>query len=227
MKILPTITSFLEWKVKLNEVKELNLKEIALFPTTISYENRIELYKLLEETSVEEIPFVHLKSDFYQKEIDYLIERYNTKIFNIHNQNKHPLLNLKTKEYNNLFCVENDYGILNELEINNFGGVCLDFAHLEHTHIVIPDVYKINVNIINKNLPKCNHISAIANKPYINSTTDLEKLSYDIHFLTSLSEVDYLKHYPRNYFSNFIALELENSIKDQLKIIDYIDKLLQ
>jgi hypothetical protein len=36
--------------------------------------------------------------------------------------------------------------------------------------------------------------------------------------------MDYLKKYPKRYFSQFIAIELGNTIKQQLKVRDYIMK---
>ena len=49
---------------------------------------------------------------------------------------------------------------------------------------------------------------------------------YDSHNFENLSEFDYLKKYPKNYFSNLIALELENSIKEQLVAKEYIIDIL-
>ena len=49
----------------------------------------------------------------------------------------------------------------------------------------------------------------------------------DLHFVNNLKEFDYLKELPRKIFSKVIALELENSIKEQLKFKDYIVKLMK
>ena len=53
------------------------------------------------------------------------------------------------------------------------------------------------------------------------------RVNYASHYLEDLSELDYLKKYPANYFSDFIAIELENSIKEQLEVKDYIIDLLK
>ncbi len=47
------------------------------------------------------------------------------------------------------------------------------------------------------------------------------------HYLDDYSGLNYLKNYPLNYFSKFIAIELENTIKEQLEAIDYINELLK
>jgi len=56
---------------------------------------------------------------------------------------------------------------------------------------------------------------------------DDKRLRYDSHYFEDLSEFDYLKKYSINLFSDFCALELENTIKDQLRAKDYILNLLQ
>jgi len=44
--------------------------------------------------------------------------------------------------------------------------------------------------------------------------------------LEDFSELDYLRKYPKDYFSSLIALELENTIKEQLKAKEYILDIL-
>ncbi|GAI47580.1 unnamed protein product [marine sediment metagenome] len=68
-----------------------------------------------------------------------------------------------------------------------------------------------------------NHISVI--KKFIHPN-ERGELQYDDHYLEDLSELNYLKKYPSNYFSSFIAIELENSIKEQLRARNYIIRLL-
>jgi len=47
MKILPTITTgFSGWQEKIEEIKELRLKEIALFPTFLKQEERKNFTRL-------------------------------------------------------------------------------------------------------------------------------------------------------------------------------------
>ena len=63
--ILPTITTTWgsNWRVKIKEINEIGLKEIALFPTCLPKEKRKELYRLLEDSNIESIPLVHIRSD--------------------------------------------------------------------------------------------------------------------------------------------------------------------
>ena len=63
-KILVTITTTdSSWREKIEEVKNLELKEIALFLTCLNRQEREECYRALAKTGLEKIPFVHLRSD--------------------------------------------------------------------------------------------------------------------------------------------------------------------
>jgi len=227
IKILPTITTITatagaDWRAKIEEVNELGLKEIFVFPTSLNKKDRIELYHMLDHSKVESIPFVHLKNDMELEEVEYFVKKYSTKVFNIHMQIENPLEHDLSK-YKNIIYIENVYHILDEEELKNFAGICLDVSHLENDRLLNPEIYQRNVEIIKKYPIGCNHISALKKDIH---NDEKEIVRYDSHYLQDLSELDYLKRYPRHYFSSFIAIELENSIKEQLKIKTYLEKLI-
>ena len=225
IKVLPTITTISKelWRNKIEEVKKLKLKEVFLFLTGLDEKERKRLYKLLKETEVEKIPFVHIRSDMKLLELDYLVENYQTKVFNIHTERQYPLI-YDYNKYKNIIYIENTVAFpLDEQEIKDFAGICLDFAHLEDVRLLDIKSYKHNIKILEKYPIKCNHISVIKKHPYLQKG----QVNYASHYLEDLSELDYLKKYPANYFSDFIAIELENSIKEQLEAKDYIIDLLK
>ena len=225
MKILPTITTITlgAWKEKVKEVKKLKIKEIALFLTSLKQEERKELYQLLKETSVERIPFVHLRSDMEMWELDYLVDNYQTKVFNAHSEKKFPL-SYNLDKYRNIIYIENTYDPLDEKEIKEFAGICLDLSHLENDRIFRQEKYRHNIELIEKYPCGCSHISPGKNFATLNKKN--KSWPEDPHDLKNLSELDYLKRYPLKYFGGFVAIEMENSIKEQLKIKDYIMNLL-
>lgn len=225
MQVLPTITTITPglWQKKIKEVKKLKLEEIALFPTCLKKEERKKLYQLLKETSVKSIPFIHLRSDVTEAEIDYLIKNYQTKVFNTHSKREYPFLYDYSEYYKKLIYIENTYDPLDENEIKEFAGICLDLAHLENTKVFNKKNYEHNIKLIEKYSCGCNHIGPTKNFSF------LEKKNLQgehPHYLKDLSEIDYLKNYPMKYFSSFMALELENTIEEQLKIKEYIANLL-
>ncbi len=218
-KILPciTTTSGSKWKEK---IKTTQLKEVAIFITCLK--NRKEFYNLLKKNNyIKKIPFVHLRGDMEIKELDFFVNQYKTKIFNLHSKTEHPILYDYSK-YKDIIYIEN-HSVLKEKELKKYAGICLDVSHLENDRKLHPDRFKKNQVIIKKYKIGCNHISAIKKEKRIDRT---KKPRIDYHFLENLSELDYLKNYPLNYFSNMIALELENSLEEQLRIKKYIQKIL-
>jgi len=224
MQIIPSITTITKgaWQDKLAEVKKLKLEEVCLFPTCLEAKERKKLYRLLEQTKVKRIPLVHLRGDMTAGEIDYLIKHYQTKIFNTHTQREHPFL-WDYGKYQKIIYIENNYGPWDEKEVKEFAGACLDMSHLESDRILNPKRYKSNIRIIEKYGCGCNHISAIKQKPFRDEKNELR---YDSHDLEDLSELDYLKKYPLKYFSDIVAIELENTIEEQLKAKECIAGLL-
>ena len=236
IRILPSITTISnldttisdsDWRSKIKEVCDLNMEEVAVFPTCLNKEERKELYKLLEDSPVKKIPFVHLRGDMENDELEYFIENYETKVFNIHSKREFPYpenyLRSKKKIY-----IENVYYPLDEEEIKNFSGVCIDFSHLENDRLLYKEKFEHNTRVVEKFPVGCNHISSIRKGIHLDSESKYDKgnIRYDFHYLKELSELDYLKNYPLKYFSHYAAIELENSIREQLEVKKYIENLI-
>jgi len=211
------------WQDKIKEIDEFGLERVAIFPTCLNKEQRQKMYGLLEKTKLKEIPFVHLRSDMFPKELDYLIKRFKTQVFNIHTERQWPL-DSDLSKYQSIIFIENAGFSLQEQEIKKFGGVCLDFSHIENDRILFPERYKGQMKLLLKNKIGCNHIAAILKEK--KTTEDGSAISFDRHYFNKLSEFDYLKNYPKEFFSNFCAIELENPLKEQLQVIDHIIFLL-
>jgi hypothetical protein len=228
MKIYPTITttSGSDYKGKIKEITDLDIKDVAFFPTCLNEEERKEVYTLIERSSIRNIPFIHLRSDMALWELDYFIKKYNTQVFNMHSEKEYPF-NEDWMKYRNIICVENVYAFFEEEEIKKFGGICLDFAHLDNDRQTNKDRYAVDAAILEKYPIRCNHISAIEVNFHLDKEDSGDRIRYDNHFLKDLSELDYLKKYPIDYFSDFCAMELENKIIDQLKAINYVTNLIK
>ena len=219
-KILVSITTTYnsDWRAKIKEINKFGLKEVALFPTCLNKKERRELYKILEKSVVKTIPLVHLRSDMMSEELDYLIKKFNVRAFNIHPYAEYPY-NCDYRKYKKMIFIENIYRPLDEKEIKKFGGLCLDFTHLENDKILVPEKFKHNVKIIEKYPIGCNHISCMGKTSHFFQPGHPR---LDRHFLRKLSQLDYLKKYPKKYFSPIVAIELANTIKKQLAIRDYL-----
>ena len=215
-----TTTKNSGWREKIKEANKLGLKEIALFPTCLNTKQREELYFLLKKSTIKNIPFVHLRSDMNLEELDFFIKNYKTEVFNIHTQAQYPLIHDYSK-YKSKIYIENVFQEFDKKELKNFAGICLDLSHLENDRLLNKKRFSKNIKIIEKySLPiGCNHISAIKNLTHLDKSGELR---YDEHHFENFSEFDYLKNYPPKYFSQFIAIEVTNSLSQQLKVRDYL-----
>lgn len=217
-----TTTYGSDWKAKMKEIKKLGLKEVAFFVTCLDKEQRKEYYDLAKETGVK-APFVHLRSDVDNEEIEYLMETFETKVFNLHTEREFPLDNDISK-YKEKIYIENIFFGLLEEEVKSFGGICLDVSHLEEDRLSRPKIFKHNIEIIERSFIGCNHISAITKEVRFDEEEKVYR--HDRHYLEDLSELDYLKKYPFSYFSDYVAIELENTLTEQLKIKKAIEEVI-
>lgn len=216
-QFLVSVTTTGEWKEKIKEINILSLERIALFTTFIELKERKELYSLLEKTNLKEVPFCHIRSDVELWELDYLKEKWNCKAFNLHTEREYPM-KYDYSDYKDMIYIENIYFPLLKKEIKSFAGICLDLSHLESDRILYKEKYENNIKIIEKYKIGCNHISAIT-EPY---QDEKDHTVVSKHYMDDIKEMDYLKNYPDKYFSRYCAVELENSLEEQLKVIDYI-----
>ena len=224
--IHPSITSQIKNGAmeKLKEANELGLIEVAFFPTGMTFQQRKNFYKQLKKSSIKKIPCLHLRNDMEEEEITWLIKTYKIKFLNIHSQHSlHPFKSdlsfCKDKIY-----VENSFTALKLEEVNQFAGVCLDFDHLENSRRLKPDWYQKNLIVIKKTKIGWGHLGAMKIKTHPCPITG--KPIHDSHHFSSLSEFDYLKKYT-SIFPRILVLELENSLKEQLKAKEYIEKMFE
>ena len=198
------------------------MKEIALFVTAIGYEERQELYKSLEETEIESIPFVHLRTDMAPEEIRALFKRYEVKAANIHSQNYLPM-DYDISEFRDMVYIENcDHTI--KAEIDDWAGLCLDVSHHENKRLTGNPLFVEVDGLLKKYPVGAWHLNAIRQEREIDPDDGI--YHYDHHFYNDLCEFDYCVKYKDFLPRVAIALELENTIKEQLAAKEYVGKLL-
>lgn len=232
MKFLPSLTTVTmqagvgDWMKMIEDIKRLKLKEIGLFPTVLEKEARYKLYEELKKTSIEKIPFVHLRGqDMDLEELDFLVENFHTEVFNIHTTATWPVVFDYSKYAKQIF-IENGKLVPTEEELSKFGGLCIDFSHWENQVLLGDEEYdrQMKARIEKYPIGVC-HLSTIMDELFPNPFKP-EILQHDSHRMNNLSEFDYLKKYIE-YIPEISAIELENSIKDQLKVKEYLLEILQ
>lgn len=225
-----TTTQGSDWHDKIREIDELDIKELALFPTFLELEQRKELYALLEKTGLVEIPHVHLRDDMEHWELDYFVEKFNTMAFNAHG-NQRAISNFKNNRYAKMIFIENHYGIDDDFKaaLEYFAGVCLDVSHWEDYGIIQNfDAYEGFADVLKLNKIGCCHISAIRRESEMITDyfTGENVQDYSRHKFKNLSEFEYLKKHLK-YLPELVSIELENSFKEQMTVRDYIYKLIK
>jgi hypothetical protein len=223
-RVLVSITTTYgsDWRNKFREANEQSITECALFPTTLSKEDRKEYFGLLEKSSIKSCPFVHLRSDMTVDEMDYLAENFGTKVFNTHCRAEYPRVSDWSKYADRIY-IENVYHAFNPEEMKDWAGICFDVSHLENDRRQNPERFAQILKALDQYPIGCNHISGIAEQLRVNSEGEQR---FDKHRFDSLREFDYLKNYPGKYFSRFCAIEVVNTLKEQLAAKKYIETIL-
>lgn len=231
MKILPTITTIIPnlWRDKINEINSLGLSEVAVFPTCLGPDERRELYGLLEQSNLERIPFMHLREeDMLEDELDYLVRRWGLERCNIHPREA-ILEETYLSKYRRIIYVENSADFLDEKFLQGFAGLCVDFSHLENDRRLRPESYEQVKRLTLKYEVGCGHVSAIYPKERLKRLdgSDEVRVRFDGHYAESPECFDYLKIYPREMHPPIIAIELENSLTEQLGFKKHILEILK
>lgn len=226
MKILLSLTSTgkdKDFAEKIKQLEQLGIKEIALFLTAIGYEERQGLYRLLENSAIEKVPFVHLRNDMEVSEVDYLADRWKSKIFNIHGGNSHYPFHNNLGKYDKQIYLETQFSDLGEDELKKYAGICLDVSHYHDFKKVDQRLYRHYQELIKKYPCGCGHISAFRILPHYWKKG--RRWHFSRHRYHWLREFNYIKNY-KNILPPLMALELENSPAEQLKAKQYIEKIL-
>lgn len=228
-KILPGLTNseISGWKNKVKEIDELNIEEISLFPTNLKKEQREDLYGFLEKTNLNKIPHVHLRHDMEQWELDFLIKRYKTEVFNIH-----PVLDATVnssilKKYSEVIFIENLHFLPTVGELETSGGLCLDVSHWEDAVLNGDREYDKNIrDFLASYRIGCSHISAMRVEPHIDINPKYpNRMEYADHRYNDMEEFDYIKKYIK-FLPRIISIELEDSFFRQLKVLEYLKSII-
>ncbi|KXB08865.1 hypothetical protein AKJ56_00190 [candidate division MSBL1 archaeon SCGC-AAA382N08] len=205
-----------DWQSKIREVNEYGLKKVAVFLERLKKEQREPLYRALLDSEVEKIPLVHLRHDVVSEEITFLINNFSTPCFNIH-EDHFALLDKWKSYWNRLYLEMNtDSEIADNVKVKKIGGFCIDLAHFRKA-VARGAEESYYVFLRRKNIEfKCNHISGYS-----------EREDTDLHVVDEVGHFDYLKELPEYLFGETLALEVDNSIREQLEFREYVSDILR
>ncbi|HOZ37096.1 MAG TPA: hypothetical protein PLR18_04710 [bacterium] len=158
-----------------------------------------------------------------QEEVKYLKENFPVDFFNIHATGQH-INRVVYGEYKKDIFVENLGDKLPASALGGYGGLCFDVSHMEEQRL---SDKQEEYNQMRKILETCKcgvaHISAVNQEKFWHEK--IQRYCFSSHTYSKLEEFDYLCRYNK-YLPDILALELENTIEEQLKAKEYIEKLL-
>jgi hypothetical protein len=216
-KLLVGITGKKEnhWKNKLKEINKLDITEAALFLEWFKKTQRQKIYQALLRSKIKKIPLVHLRNDMDKSELAFLTKHFGSRYFTIH-EDSFNVLDKWRGFYKNLFLEMNtDNSISDNVDIAKIGGFCIDLAHFKVEETKRTEEFKYIRKRKNSHYFFCNHLNGYSPSKNV-----------DLHTIKNLKDFDYLKTLPKFLFGKVIALEIENSIAEQLKFKKYLSKLL-
>lgn len=207
-----------DWEGQLKEINELGLEKAAVFVEWLEKPQREQIYEALLKSCVKEVPFVHLRDDTDGSDIRFFAENFNTRFFNIHEEHFNVLE--RWKGYWHMLYLEMNYDsrIAENIDVEKIGGFCVDFSHFKSA--IDRGAKEASFIFSEKNKAKfaCNHLNGY----------DAVKKT-DVHLVCDIKQLDYLITLPKFIFGDIIALEMTNTIKEQLEfkkfIVDLLDKL--
>jgi len=207
-----------DWKSKLEEIEALKIKEVCLFLEFYDKEKREEIYRALLNSKIKSIPLVHIRHDMIKEELKFLKHQYKTKYFTIHEINFEQDDLLKWKGFYKNLCLEMNFDnyVSSKVKVEKIDGFCVDLAHFKVAKEMQNKDFEY---VFNKRKFKkyfdCNHLNGWD-----------KKTNCDMHTINSLKDFDYLKTLPNFLFGKVIALEVFNSIKEQLEFKKYLIEVL-
>jgi len=205
----------IHWKSKLSEINKRKITEAALFLERFKKAQRERIYSALLNSCVKKIPLVHVKNVMSKEEIENIIKNFNPTYLTIHEESFNVIE--KWKGLYKRFFLEMNYDnfVSRKVSVDRVGGFCVDLSHFKVEEEKWSKEFLYIIRRRRKSLFSCNHLNGYSYKG-----------NKDLHTIRSLKDFEYLKTLPRFVFGEVIALEVENSITDQLRFKKYLVKLL-
>lgn len=225
--LLSLITWKSDWQASIRDFEKNNISEIALFLTGPELEERQRIYSALANSSIKSIPLVHLRHDMKRKECDILIEEFGAKVLNVHPMPQTLEFVKNNQDLSKNIYVENSFTVppLFFEVLDNCGGICLDITHLEaFGYRQKAEGYDQFEEVLKTTKIGMTHLGAVLEKAYLNDDNPPREV-HESHTMHDLSNFDYLKKF-RHLFAEYNAIEVNNSIEEQLKIKKYIESVI-
>ncbi len=205
------------WKSKLAEIEKFKITRASLFLEQFSKRTQREkIYKAVLKSGIKEIPLIHIRNEIDKDEIAFLLKKFKNPYLTIHESSFKYLLKW-TGFHKNLYLEMNyNNSVPGNVDVKKIGGFCVDLAHFKASEERWTKEFQYESSKTGKRYIKCNHLSGFSFKN-----------NRDVHLVKSVKDFDYLKTLPKFVFGKVVAIEIYNSIAEQLKFKEYIIKVLK
>ncbi len=201
---------------KIEEVIKNKINCVSLFLQYLPAKKREKIYNKIGDSTIKEIPLVHIGKDVEKKELYFLSQKYKTRFFTIH-ESDFDILSKWRGFYKHLFLeMSTDNIVAKNVKVERIGGFCVDLAHYQkQKDRKTVDYQYVYDRRMKKNLFRCNHLSGYSHKEMM-----------DLHHVKNEKDFDYLRNIPDFVFGEVVAIEVNNKIKEQIEFKNYITKLM-
>lgn len=159
-----------------------------------------------------------------EQEFWLLHEHFGTERFNLHPEREFPLQHPLSVSIRERIYIENadQCHSLLESDVEGYAGICLDLSHYESMRKLHPKAAANLAKMLTKFPIGANHISAV----YKDSSAPRDEDCLSIHHLSELTTLDYVRGFSPLLFGEFMAIELENSITDQVQALKELTEIM-
>jgi hypothetical protein len=201
---------------KIEEAIKNKIDCVSLFLQYLPAKKREKIYNKIGDSTIKEIPLVHIGKDVEKKELYFLFQKYKTRFFTIH-ESDFDILSKWRGFYKHLFLeMSTDNIVAKNVKVEKIGGFCVDLAHYQkQKDRKTVDYQYVYDRRMKKNLFRCNHLSGYSHKEMM-----------DLHCVKNEKEFDYLRNIPDFVFGEVVAIEVNNKIKEQIEFKNYIINLI-
>ncbi len=215
------------WERNLAAVSSLQISQAALFIDR-SKGDRRELYRQLEATHLQSIPYVHLPADIQEREVRYLAAKYHTKIFAFAVRDAaYPVITAMASEGLSFLianpATKGDMKLFNDEAFAHPGvaGVAFDTGAFEQGRLRDDKQQQAVLEMLDKRPIMCTVI------PPFDESWYAALFRSKNNRLTSLAQLRYLTHISQNYFKPLYILKLDNLLEEQIEVQHYIASFLE
>ena len=211
-----------QWRSLLTTIPATLDNQLGLFLQGMGLEDRKEIYRLFEASSIKKIPYVQLASDTQEWEVKFFVEKFSTSVFSLPAVptslpiiDHWPLPTIPCLLENASLEIKDSIFTMETMSRPAVKGVCLNIGALETKRLRQPKLYQIDIAVLDHQTVSCVLVSPIPH-------STIGRLLAKPNRLQSLSDLRYLKHFPPKYFSTMMVLQLGNSFAEQLEVKLYL-----